>query len=75
MRSLRKLAILAVGLGVSVSVFADFITALEVSGTEQCGIQYCRCTYDADGLIFTINVKGFCPMIIEIDPETGRWRR
>ncbi|MEG9476135.1 hypothetical protein [Mannheimia indoligenes] len=76
MRNLRKLAILAIGLGTSVSAFADFITAWEVSDTQECGVQYCRCTYDADGLIFTINIKsGYCPLSIQIDPETGRWRR
>lgn len=76
MRSLRKWAILAVGLGTSVSAFAGFITAWEVSGTQQCGVQYCRCTYQAvDGFIFSINVKGFCPVMIQIDPETGVWKR
>lgn len=75
MRSLRKLAVLALALGVSVSAFADFITAYNVSDTDQCGIQYCRCKYDADGLIFTVNIKSsICPFSIQIDPETGRWR-
>lgn len=76
MRSLRKLAVLAIGLGISVSAFADFITAWEVFGTEQCGIQYCKCQYEADGLIFNVTIKApMCPITIEIDPETRRWRK
>lgn len=83
MRSLRKLAVLAVGLGTSVSVFAEWMEARLVSSSGGFLSDYQECTYminkmfsSIDGEEFTIRIKGSsCPSSVEFDPETNQWRR
>lgn len=83
MRSLRKVTVLILGLGISVSAFADWLQAGLVGGNENFLNDYQVCTYrinamfsSIDGEEFTIRIKGSsCPSSVEFDPETNQWRR
>lgn len=81
MRSLRKLAVLAVGLGTSVNAFADWITMYNIDGLVSGNLtsSFRTCTYSTSpfgrGETISIRVSGsFCPTSIEYNPETNRWR-
>ena len=78
---LRKSTVLFLGLGISVSAFADWIRAELISGPGNFLDDYQTCSYRVskpfsalDGEIFTIRVKGSCPYSVEYNPETGQVR-
>lgn len=81
MRSLRKLAVLAVGLGTSVSAFADWIPMYNIDGPSSgnLGSPFRTCRYSTSpfggGETISIRVSGsYCPNFIEYNPETNTWR-
>ncbi|MDY2947506.1 MAG: hypothetical protein SOS93_06730 [Mannheimia varigena] len=81
MRNLRKLAILAIGLGTSVNAFADWITIYSIDGISSgnLGASFRTCRYSTSpfggGETISIRVSGsFCPSSIEYNPETNTWR-
>ncbi|WP_439327434.1 hypothetical protein [Lonepinella sp. BR2357] len=84
MRNLRKLALLAVGLGVSSVALAEWESAeletmFDTSGRNPNG-DYVTCDYKTGGLVgggyrFSVTMKGSCELYIEVDPESGKWRR
>ncbi|MDH2926787.1 hypothetical protein FW755_01400 [Lonepinella koalarum] len=75
MRNLRKLAILAIGLGVS-SMSLAYWTSASLESERENGMYYRICNYQTlDGYRFSIQVKGFCPISVRVDPETGQYQK
>lgn len=81
MRSLRKLAVLAIGLGTSVSAFVDWIPMYNIDGPSSgnLGSPFRTCRYSTSpfggGETISIRVSGsYCPNFIEYNPETNTWR-
>lgn len=81
MRSLRKLAVLAVGLGTSVSAFADWITMYgdHSYNSRYVSASFRTCKYSTSpggsGEVIFIRVSSsYCPSFIEYNPETNSWR-
>ncbi|WGE88667.1 hypothetical protein [Actinobacillus arthritidis] len=83
MQSLRKVAVLAVGLGVSVSVsaFADWITMYgdHSYNTRYVSSSFRTCKYSTSpggsGEVIFIRVSSsICPPFIEYNPEMNSWR-
>lgn len=82
MRSLRKLTILAIGLGVSVNAFANWITMYHINDFSNTNFasSFVTCKYSenlfGNGEIISIRVSGsYCPSSIQYNPERNTWRR
>lgn len=81
MRSLRKLAVLAVGLGTSISAFADWITMYgdHSYNTRYVSASFRTCKHSTSpggsGEVIFIRVSSsICPPFIDYNPETNSWR-
>lgn len=80
MRSLRKLVVLAIGLGISASAFADWITmyGAHTYNSRYVSAPFRTCKYSTSpgsGEVIFIRVSSsYCPSFIEYNPETNSWR-
>lgn len=77
MRSLRKLAVLAVGLSVSVSSFASGWESAHLRDWKNMNGNWQKCHYETlSGFRFAINTTELsCPLILQVNVELGKWRR
>lgn len=80
MCNLKKLALLAIGLGLSIEVYAEDWQPARLENSESLDINYSRCYYKANyqNYQFSFIIKGGtinCPTWIEYNPLTGQWRK
>ncbi|KMK51207.1 hypothetical protein RO21_07625 [[Actinobacillus] muris] len=75
--SLRKLAVLAISLGVSISVFASDWEYASLKDEENINGNWKKCHYETySGFRFTINTTEYsCPYSLEVNVELGKWRK
>lgn len=75
MISLKKITILFTGLASASQAFADWESANLEEEIQSSGI-YRTCIYEStSGYRFSIQNRGFCPLIVQVDPETGRVKK